>query len=110
MKMVELLTVQDRFDLSSAGLTVVPDFSVPSGRWSDIVTEVTVIRPDQTSISASGRFGRWHFNIPDPSVPLDKRWRVVLSIPGVTKDDVPVGSVVLVPEEVADEILHGNAA
>lgn len=98
MKMVELLTVQDRFDLSSAGLTVVPDFSVPPGHWKDLVADVTVVRPDQTSISASGRFGRWHFNIPDLSVPLDKRWRVILSIPGEAEGDVPVGSVVLVPE------------
>lgn len=108
--MVELLTVQDRFDLSSAGLTVAPDFPVPPGRWTDLVTDVTIVRPDQSRAVVSGRFGRWHFNIPDPNVPLDKRWRVVLSLPGAAKDEVPVGSIALVAQAVADAILHGNAA
>jgi hypothetical protein len=110
MKMVELLRVQDRFVVSSVGLIVVPDFSVPPGRWSDLVADVTVVRPDQTSATVSGCFGRWHFNIPDPSVPLDSRWRVVLSMRGVAKEDVPVGSVVFVPEEVANAVVLGNAA
>jgi hypothetical protein len=51
-----------------------------------------------------------HLNIPDPSVSIDKRWRLTVWLTDRTKEDVPVGSRILVSQEVRDAMLPPNAA
>jgi hypothetical protein len=95
MAEIELLTVQQAFQLQGIGLAIVPDFSVPKAGWKDGTYQVLVVKPNGQQIKADANFHVWHFNIPDPSVPHDKRWRVIVSFPSLTKDDLPAGSRIL---------------
>jgi hypothetical protein len=109
MGLTELLTVQERFQHNGIGLTLVPDFPLPPGRWKDFSGEIVVIHPDGREFTAEGHFNMWHFEFRDPKVSLDKRWRIVLTLSEVLKDDVPLGSKIMVSKEIADAVLHGNA-
>jgi hypothetical protein len=95
MAQTELLTVEQVFQLQGIGLTVVPDFSVPKAGWKNGTHRVGVVKPNGEQLEADANFNVWHFNIRDPSAPLDKRWRVVISFPSLTKDDLPAGSRIL---------------
>ena len=110
MERVELLSVEERFQLSRIGLVVVPDFSVPSGRWKNFSETVVVVRPDGHEFEATAQFNMSHFNIPDLNVSVDRRWRVVVSLPDGKKEDVPIGSKILVSRETRNAVLIGNAA
>ncbi len=110
MERVELLTVEECFQLSHVGLVVVPDFSVPCGRWKNFSETVVVIRPDGREFEANAQFNMSHFNIPDPDVSVDKRWRVLVSLPDGKKNEVPIGSKILVSRETRNAVLIGNAA
>lgn len=93
--LVELLTVAERFQLNS-GLVVVPDFSPPDG-WKNRFETVTVALPDGKHRAVIASLAIAHFRISDPAAPLDRRWRLVVSFPELTKEDVPIGSKVMVP-------------
>ncbi len=105
MDAVELLTVEDCFQIGGFGLVLRPDFSVPGGRWAERTEPVVVLRPDGEQLETVARFGLSHFYISDPTVSIDQRWRVVVSFPDSTKDQVPVGSKILVSQEMHDAIL-----
>lgn len=109
MALIELLSVSECFQLAQIGLILAPDFSVPPGRWSNFSDQVTVIRPDGSEFTAKCWFAITHFNFQDPNVPIDKRWRIVLSLPEVSKEDAPSGSKVMVSQETADAVLRGSA-
>jgi hypothetical protein len=94
MDLVELLTVVERFQLNKR-LVVVPDFSVPDG-WKNRSETVTIVLPDGRHRAATASFTVAHFQIPDPATSSDERWRQVVSFP--TKEDVPIGSKVMVPQ------------
>jgi hypothetical protein len=105
MDRVELLTVEDCFQIEGFGLVLRPDFSVPNGRWAEVTEPVIVVRPDGEKFETAARFGLSHFRISDPAVSIDRRWRVVLSFPNAAKDLVPVGSKILVSHEMRDALL-----
>jgi hypothetical protein len=106
----ELLKVEDHFQLKNIGLTVVPDFSVPSkGKWNDFYTELKVLTPDGKESIQRAHIGTWHFNIRNPSVSIDKRWRVVISFPESDKESVPVGSTIYASEKDYFNIKDENA-
>jgi hypothetical protein len=105
MDQAELLTVEDTSQIGGFGLVLRPDFSVPNGRWAERSGPALVVRPDGERLEVTARFGLSHFNISDPTVSIDRRWRVVLSLPNCTKEQVPVGSKILVSQEVRDAIL-----
>jgi hypothetical protein len=88
--LVELLTVADRFQLSS-GLVVVPDFSLPKG-WKARSETVAIVTPEGESRKILACLMATHFNIPDPTVSADRRWRLVVSLPTMTKEEVPIGT------------------
>lgn len=67
-------------------------------------------KPDGQQYEAMAQFSMSHFNIRDPHVPIARRWRVVVVLPDRTKDELPVGSRILVSSEVRDAILLHNAA
>ena len=110
MEGLELLTVADCFQLSNIGLVVVPDFAVPPGHWKNFSDTVIVLRPDRREFEETAEFKMSHFDICDPNVSMDKRWRIVVSLPNVRKEDVPVGSKILVSQETGNAVLIGNAA
>jgi hypothetical protein len=93
-KDVELLTVQDHFDMTGRGLVLLPDFDVPDG-WRDRSDTVIVVTPDGERQEFLAHFSIVHFNISDPNVDSKGRWRVSVSLPTASKSTVPIGSKVL---------------
>lgn len=110
MDLVELLTVKDHFALSGRGLVVIPDFPLPNGQWKGLSAQVVVVRPDGSELKVNAQIEPSHFNIRDPDVSAAKRWRVVVSLQGVTKDGVPIGSRLMVSRELRDRLLVVSAA
>ena len=110
MNLVELLTVEDCFQIGDVGVVILPDFSVPNGRWSSRVEAVVVVKPDGYEFKTTARFDLSHFNFTDPKVSIDRRWRVTILFQNKTKEDVPVGSKILVSHEIRDALLSKNIA
>jgi hypothetical protein len=108
MSVVELLTVEDCFEIGDLGVVLCPDLSVPNGRWKARTDKVTVVRPDGQQFETTAEFNLSHLNISDPSVSIDRRWRVILSLPGRTKGELPVGTKVLVSQEMRDALFPKN--
>ena len=109
MQRVELFTVQERFQISW-GLTLVPDFPVPGGRWRNREELVLVVTPEGQEVEAPAQFNMVHFNIRDPEASIDRRWRVVVSLPSGQKEQIPIGSKVFVSPEVKNAVLFGGEA
>ena len=95
-----LLTVVDRFQIEPLGLVLAPDFPVPDGRWSEQTHPVIVEAPDGRRFETKARLGLSHFNIRDPEVPMDRRWRVTVTMPEARKGQVPIGSRVFAEASV----------
>ena len=111
MERVELLTVEETFWLGRSGammLVLHPDFSVPKGGWKSIKEKVVIVRPNGCEIEATAEITLQHFNIKDPTVPIDKRWRVGLYLTDAKEEDAPIGSKILVSRGVRDAILPTN--
>ena len=102
----ELLTVEQVFQLQGIGLTVLPDFSVPEVGWKNGAHRVRVVKPNGEELEADANFRAAHFKLLDPSAPLDKRWRVVISFPSLREDDLPVGSTIRCDRTVAARLLR----
>jgi hypothetical protein len=107
---VELLTVVERFQITGVGLVLAPDFSVPEGKWRNRVEQVLVVTPQEQEFEALAQFNLTHFNILDPAAPLDRRWRIMVALPAVLKEQVPVGSKVFASPEVRNAVLAEGKA
>jgi len=108
MERLQLLTVEDTFWIEGNAvpmLIIHPNFSVPRGGWQSRTETVVVMRPDGQMIDATAVISMTHFNIPEPSVPIDKRWRVCMRLTNRTKEEVPIGSRILVSQELRDALL-----
>lgn len=93
---VELLIVEDVFDLVSQGLVCSPHLQPsPEIPFKNFSAVVSVHPPDGPAFDVSAWFYLTHFNIPDVTAPLQKRWQVVTSLGRIPKESVPVGSVIL---------------
>lgn len=108
MNAVELLAVEDCFEIGGLGVVLRPDLSVPNGRWRSRADTVTVVNPDGHQFDTTAEFNLSHFNISDASALIARRWRVVLSLPGRTKSEVPVGTKIFVSQEMRDELFPKN--
>ena len=106
---LELLTVEDCFQSKRIGLVLVPDFALPSGPWKNFSDVVIVLRPDGFEFEETADFNLGRFNIHDPNVSIEERWRIVVSLPNGKKKDVPVGSKILVSRKTGNAVLVGNA-
>ncbi len=80
MNLSVLLTVEERFVIDRLGIVVAPDFPIPRCSWNPSEETVTIRRPDGSELEAVAQFNHSHFNIPDPTVPIDRRWRVTVCI------------------------------
>jgi len=109
MTSIELLKIHDYFQLPRLGLILAPDFSLPRTGWANFVSEVVVELPDGSQLTTIAKFSQTHFLIKGPSVPIDKHWRVTVSLPDLTKQDIPIGSKVLVTPETAARVLPDAA-
>jgi len=106
MKRVELLKIEDTFAIEGAGvLLLTPDFSVPKNGWKTRTESVTLETQDGTRVEAMADFSLSHFNIRDPHVSMDRRWRVVIGLKDKKKEEVPLGTILLVSQETKDALL-----
>jgi hypothetical protein len=95
------MQVRERFALKRDGLTLVPDFPVLHyDKWNDFDTPVLVITPNGEQKEFHANFQRCHFNIRGPGVDISRCWRIVVSLPNASKEDVPVGSRVWVTRDI----------
>lgn len=101
MKKQELLVVEDTFQITGRGVVISPDFSVPD-RWTEHNEVVTIQFPDGTEHSASAYFGRAHFQIPDPVVSVDRRWRILVTFRDLSKDQIPLGSRIYASRDICE--------
>lgn len=92
--------------IKGLGFFVVPDFSVPRNDWKPYQENVTILSPDGTEFKSVAKFHLWHFNLPNPSVAMDRRWRVTICLLNIAKEDVPVGCQQLVRQVFAFPLLR----
>jgi len=90
--------VPERFQLSNR-LVVAPDFSAPQG-WKNRSETVTIVLPDGKHSEAKASLELAHFRIADPTASPERRWRLVVSFPTMTKEGLPKGSKVMVPKSL----------
>ena len=117
MERVELFTVTDTSWLPAKNtqlLILRPDFPVTDGwrqlgKFEHIVT-VVIVKPDGSQFEATAHISTSHINIADPYAPIEERWRITVWFTDRPKDDVPIGSRILVSQELRDAILPHNAA
>ncbi|HVU87821.1 MAG TPA: hypothetical protein VHD36_10910 [Pirellulales bacterium] len=107
MDRVELCSVTNAFEIHGRGLVLVPDFSVPDG-WKDREEVVVLEHPEGNRIESRAIFNLTHFNISDPTIPLDRRWRVVLLLPDLKKRDAPAGTKIFVSAEIRNVLIGRN--
>lgn len=112
MELLELLTVEHTFFISRPGvqmLVLSPHFRMPKNwgerGWNQRQEQVTVIRPDGSSLPATAQINVTHLNIRDPDVPIEARWPITVWLTDRTEDEVPVGSKIMVNPEVHAAIL-----
>ncbi|HEY7184547.1 MAG TPA: hypothetical protein VIC84_24125 [Blastocatellia bacterium] len=104
------MQVQERFLMSGRGLTLIPDFPVSQHFKQDAIEgQVLVITPNGEQKEFQANFQIWHFNFRDPGVDISRRWRIVVSLPSALKEDVPVGSRVLVTPDIKQAIGTANS-
>lgn len=109
MNHVELMTVEDTFMIESIGLILAPPFEVPpTGRWENIRDELTVEISGGESLAVNGLFRLTHFNVKDPSESASKYWKVQLVLQGLSKEQVPIGSIVFGTQELKNIICNGS--
>src|SRR5436190_6377711 len=101
-----------RSDIHPEGcvLIVHPDLSVPPAGWKERRETVAVLRPDGREFEATARISLSHFNIRDPDVSMDRRWRVTISFQGMASGEVPDGRKILVSHEARDALLPQTVA
>ena len=109
MDHVELLTVENSFEISGRGIVLIPDFAVPE-RWNDRVDSVILAIPGGQKIATKARFNLSHFSLSDANASVNERWRVVVLLLDVRKEQVAIGSKLLVPCEVRRAILPETAS
>lgn len=104
VELVELFSIEDCFLIEARGAIVIPTFSVPNG-WKDRTETVTVKKPDGQRYETTAQFSMSHFRPVNPKASLDERWRVVVLFPNGKKEELPVGSKILVSREIRNAIL-----
>jgi len=111
MSLTKLFTIETTNDLGlpEAGiLLITPDFAVPEN-WADIgwrerTEPVMVKTPEGEHIDATAQINMTHLNIPDPDIHPRKRWRIKIWLTDRSKDEIPVGSELFVPPDVAESL------
>ena len=110
MDRVELMKVEDTFLIESIGLVLAPSFDLPpEGKWVNINETVTIQTPEGKDISAEALFSVAHLNIKDPTVSVSKRWPILVSLKGVSKESVPIGSTVYITQSTKQAVTGKNA-
>ncbi len=110
MDNIELMKVEDTFLIKSIGLVLAPSFELPpDGKWVNISETVNIKTPEGCDISAEALFSIARLKLKDPSVSVSKRCSILVSLKGISKECVPIGSVVYVSHSTKQAIVGKNA-
>jgi hypothetical protein len=118
MSYVELLTVEEAISLGRngpGGLILHPTFPVPAGwnhnRWKGLTEPVLIARPDGEQIEATAHIGLSypHRNTRHTNSVSYRGLRLTIWLSDCTEQEVPVGSRILVSQEVRTAILPDEA-
>jgi hypothetical protein len=92
-------------------LAVTPNFGAPDdATWKFCSTNVEVEKSNGERRAFEANFVLEHFYFTDPSMPVDKRWRIVLILPKAKKEEVPIGSRVYVSETDYSKVFGNEGA
>lgn len=98
---VELLTIEEVFDLTNQGLVCAPFFQpLPGTSFKNFSAMVTVQPLDRLAFNVEASFIITHFKILDLTAPVEKRWQVMSCLGTIPKDLVPVGSLIFCDSEI----------
>ena len=98
---VELLKVEDVFDLTNQGLVCAPFFQpLPGTAFKNFSAVVTVQPPNRPAFDVEASFILTHFKILDLTASVEKRWQVLTCLGTIPKDFVPVGSLIFCSSEI----------
>ena len=110
MSEVELMKIEDTFLIESIGLVLAPSFELPPKcTWVNINETVVLETPKGIKISAEALFSVAHMNIKDPTVSVSKRWPIIVSLKNISKECVPIGSIVYVSHSTKQAVAGENA-
>jgi hypothetical protein len=102
---LELMKIEDTFMIKSMGLVLVPSFELPlNGKWKNITEQVIIETPGGKTLNVEAFFSVAHLNIKDPTVSASKRWPILVTLRGVEKESVPVGSKIFVSPDTKKSI------
>jgi len=118
MERVLLITVERTSCLRSEThpergvLVVEPRLRVPRDGWKERTEAVLVLRPDGHELEATAQISLSHLNIrmSERDDTVDQRWRVSVWFYGLTGDDIPDGSKILVSRDTRDALLSNGVA
>jgi hypothetical protein len=118
MEHVPLITVERTTYLHSdthperSVLVIEPRLRVPCNGWKNRAEPVLVLRPDGHGFEATAQISMSHLNIKmsERDDTMDQRWRVSVWFYGLTGDDIPDGSKILVSRETRDALLSSGVA
>ena len=65
-----------------------------------------VTKPDGQEYEATAQFSMSHFRLLDPKAPIDKKYRIVATLLGRKKEDLPTGSKIVRSFQVPLPVLH----
>jgi hypothetical protein len=95
-----LLTVTDVFAIPSRGLSLHPSPDMPAHGFKPRHCEATLEFPDGSTQKCTIALTPGHYRV----VSGGSKWTVEVSLGEVQKNDVPLGTRVLVDEQVAREL------
>jgi hypothetical protein len=102
--LTEIMKVEDRFQITGRGLLLIPEFPARHGRFPAQTIQVVIETPDGARMTATARIESQHFSYSDPIRAAEagkSAWVLVARLPDGEKEDVPVGSRILAPREIA---------
>lgn len=98
--MKHLLQVQDTFQVTGRGLVVVPDIPVAPG-FANFTDTVAVEPPASEPFQASADFFLSHFS--------PGGFKLLITLPGLSKGSLPIGSGIFVSDSAAGRLLVAEA-
>jgi hypothetical protein len=97
VELVELLVVEDCFDIPQRGVLLTPALPFTDNPLTNQNCDATIVMPDGSLLQGNAEIGLIHLN--------GGRWRRLVFLKNLSKADVPIGSRLLVPADMAQRLL-----
>ena len=98
-----LCQIDDLFYLRDYGLAVGTGFKAKD-RFVSSEHPILIRKPNGDAFEALCLFNLTHFRITDPNR-LEESWQIVPLIQGITEEDIPLGSELLVHPDLAEKLI-----